>query len=66
MIKHSKEVHSAVYVYDKQVESNRREHTIRTQNEDYSQRNADCKNFLEALLDEKDYWRGREESDRWP
>ena len=56
MIKRSEEVHSAVYVYDKQVESNRRKNTIRTQN----------KNFLEAVLDEEDYWRGREESDRWP
>ena len=42
MIKRSEEVHSAVYVYDKQVESNRRKNTIRTQNKDYSQRNAGC------------------------
>lgn len=27
---------------------------------------AVSKNFLEAVPDEEDYWRGREESDRWP
>lgn len=42
MIKCSKEAHCVVFVYDKQVESNRRKYMIRTQNEDYSQRNAGC------------------------